>query len=615
MRIHAATASVAGVPSSGVWAQVVSTPKAYAVIEVEHREEDEGTAIGNHIAAQLVDALKNPPISLHDVETLARDCARQGASSILLLVPVGSVVYLTVIGGGAVYLKRGGALARLLDSNGSVSGEISVGDTFVLMGRAIRTTLDEKDLALAFDHLHAEGLAEKLTMLLHQKTPSVEGAALLFEAVDFVEEEPMIESPIQETAQPHSTQRFPWRSVFSRQRFIRVVRRVKSGQMPTREEFHERFSRLDGGSKNVFLVVAIVVGLLFLVSVIVGIGKVAGYGLSPDARQKVTEVRRLYDEAMAIQSLTPIKSREKLTEAKNLLNPVLKSVSKSSADGRQVEALYKQISGNLTIALRKYTVAPEPFYDVSLLKKNARADSFGLSGDTLVLVDRAGTTVYAVNVETKNGQALAGGDFLAGVTTADTGGETVYAFASGGIYKLPLAGKSSKDPIIKTDASWGVISRLVSFGGNIYLLDSTKSRIWKYVATETGFTEKREYLNPDTLPDFSKATGLSIDGSVWIGSLDGNIHKFTQGKELTFLPVGVDPPLASPVVLYTSDDCANLYVLDTSNNRVVALDKEGVYISQYVWDGVMKPTDIVVSEKQKKILLLSEGVVYAVDLK
>jgi len=121
----------------------------------------------------------------------------------------------------------------------------------------------------------------------------------------------------------------------------------------------------------VFLVIAVVVGILFLVSVILGIRKVAGYGLSPAARQTVTDVRRMYDEALAIQSLTPIKSREKLTEAKNLLEPVLKSVSKSSSDGRQVEALYKQISENLTIALKKYTVTPEPFYDVSLLKKNA----------------------------------------------------------------------------------------------------------------------------------------------------------------------------------------------------------------------------------------------------
>jgi DNA-binding beta-propeller fold protein YncE len=616
MRIHAATATVAGVPSLGVWAQVVSTQKAYAVIEVEHQGENEATAIGNHIAAQLVDALHDPPISLHDIETLAQDCQRQGASSLLLLIPVGNVVYLTLCGGGAVYLKRGGALARLLDGEGSVSGEISVGDTFVLLGRSIRSTLDEKQLSQAFDHLHVEELAEKLTLLLHQENQTVQGAAFLFEALDFVEEEPVVEPQEQEMQPPHSSlPGFPWRSVFSRQRLIRVARRVKSGRMPTREEFRDRFSRLDGGSRNIFLVIAVVVGILFLVSVILGIRKVAGYGLSPGARQTVTEVRRIYDEALAVQSLTPIKSREKLTEAKNLLEPVLKSVSKSSSDGRQVSVLYKQISENLTIALKKYTVTPDPFYDVSLLKKGARADSFGLSGDTLVLVDRAGQTVYAVNVETKNGQALASGNFLAGVTTADAGGETVYAYATGGIYKLPLSAKPQETPIIKADETWGTVFRLVAFGGNIYVLDTTKSRIWKYVATETSFTERREYLNPDTLPDFSKATGLAIDGSVWVGALDGKIQKFTQGKEQTFSTVGVEPPLASPLVLYTSDDSVNIYVLDSSNNRVVALDKEGVYIAQYAWEGTIKPTDIAVSEKQKKILLLSDGVVYAFDLK
>ena len=77
------------------------------------------------------------------------------------------------------------------------------------------------------------------------------------------------------------------------------------------------------------------------------------------------------------------------------------------------------------------------------------------------------------------------------------------------------------------------------------MLDSLKGRIRKYVAIDAssqtgrrGFSEIREYLNPDTLPDFFRGAGLAIDGSVWIGTNLGKIFRFTRARN-TFTPQGL----------------------------------------------------------------------------
>ena len=135
------------------------------------------------------------------------------------------------------------------------------------------------------------------------------------------------------------------------------------------------------------------------------------------------------------------------------------------------------------------------------------------------------------------------------------------------------------------------------------------------MATDKGFSELREYLNPDTLPDLSRATGMAIDGSVWAGTSDGKILRFTEGQENTFVPKGVSPGFGSFLLVAGSDEGDHIYVLDRDNKRVVVLDRDGTYLAQYSWQGTIVVTQMVVSEKLKKILLLADGKIYAISLK
>jgi len=262
------------------------------------------------------------------------------------------------------------------------------------------------------------------------------------------------------------------------------------------------------------------------------------------------------------------------------------------------------------------------FFDVSLLKKSGVASRIALRGETLGILDAATSTVYTVAVPSKSGEIVAGGASLGRASDVSLHGDNLYVLTDTGIQLVSSADRKVTPDVIKKSTEWGSVASLVSFGGNLYVLDTQKSRIWKYVATDKatpaggqGFSELREYLNPDTLPDLSRATGMAIDGSVWMGTSDGKILRFTQGKENTFVPKGIEPGFGSYVVVAAIDESEHVYVLDRDNKRVVVLDPDGTYIAQYSWQGNITPDQLAVSEKLKKIFLLAEGKIYAINLK
>jgi DNA-binding beta-propeller fold protein YncE len=363
------------------------------------------------------------------------------------------------------------------------------------------------------------------------------------------------------------------------------------------------------------LVFASILILLFGISVAVGVRRQATQKNNKAAEEAVVQAQRLFDEGLALMELNPVMGRERLRQAKDILEPLTATLPERSRQGKPVHDLYAQVVDNVTRALRVVRFEPELFFDVSLVKKDARGHAFGIAQDSMGIIDQAGQTVYQLELATKNGQVMAGGDRFGGATAVAASAESFYVLADEGVHAVRRDDKKVLPQVIRPDSAWGEVNTIVSYGGNLYLLDKGKSRIWKYVSAESGFSELREYLNPDSLPDFSQATSMAIDGSVWVATADGRVLRFTQGKEHTYTIVGVEPPLGKTLAVYTSDTDEYVYVLDTESQRVVVLDKDGIYVSQYVWEGNFSPTGFAASEALKKLIFLADGKIYVTDLK
>lgn len=606
--IRPITASVVGLATDTRWGQVLQTPHAYGVVEI-HAPDGVARVRGVHLLTKLTDAFDTPPVSLSALSGIADAIMSDDVVSIILLVPVGTTLYLVSRGVGRVYLKREHQLAQLLEGEQALSGDVRHGDTVIAATSGFISVLTQEEIAGVFDHSAPAEVAEKLTIRLHEHPGGEGGAALIFQvnaAMQNTQEDAAPETA-EEMLSPAGVRRT---IVLSRVKAIgRKVMTVRQRASARRLLIRMRASRVfTPRSALVYAVLAV-----FLVSVTLGIRRQMMTSQSKYAETLVA-AQHSFDEGMALFDLNPVKGRERLTTARDLLAPII-SKKLRSQEARKAKDLYDEAVENLTRAMRVTRVTPELYFDMSLLKNGATATDMSLFENTIGVVDTPGKTVYTVGAPSKNGSIVGGGEpFAVGLHIAAYG-DKLYVWTPQGIHQIRLSDQKTVPAIIPPSPEWGTIMDMAAFGGNLYLLDTGKSRIWKYVATEKGFSPLFEYLNPDTLPDLSRTTNLAIDGSVWLGTSTGNILRFTSGKENSYLPQGADMPMGRQLKVYTHNEAKMVYILDSEQRRVVVYDKDGLYISQYVWDTTFVATGLVVSESLGKLLLLADGKIYSIDLK
>ncbi|TSC53110.1 MAG: Uncharacterized protein LiPW16_488, partial [Microgenomates group bacterium LiPW_16] len=348
--------------------------------------------------------------------------------------------------------------------------------------------------------------------------------------------------------------------------------------------------------------------------IILGIGK-KERGKKESRFSQIYEVTlHQYEEGKALLGLNNLRAVTLLGEAKTSLGQLRKDFGKGSPEAKKIEELLAKIEQGVEEASQVFKLAPDVFLDLGLVKEGGEGQNLAIYGETILVSDNKNSSLYQITVKSKSSQILAGGGTITGASLVALGENKAYVLTNEGIVEIELKTKNLRLKI-KKDSEWGEIKALNFFAGNLYLLDKTKSSIWKYVGGEAEFSPKRNYLTDEY--DLSNSSSMAIDGSVWLTT--EKILKFIQGKQDSFDPPaggqGLEQPLGTNLLIFTSDETKNLYILDKTNNRVVVLDKTGTYKSQYIWEGIGEVSDLVVSEGERKIFLLSGSKIYTLELK
>jgi len=600
------TGSVIGKKSDTHWAQIIKTPHVFGVVEIE---EDEGNAqrVGMDLVHKITNQVSEEAPSITRLFSLCDELWNTHIQTLILCVPIGKTITILLRGSGVVYLKRNGNIARLRSREGTISGVVYPKDIVFLSSKTCLDGISEEEFFSFFDHLSVEEVAEKLTLHLHTKNEAVGYAGLFVEVKEifsgFEEHHTAVPNPIPGQEKEQS---FGSASGLRKLKttYARIPHRLKQKFMPLMKKFRTMDIRITG-----------VLIVIFFLSIGFGIIKEKTRPQTTEISNNIHEGQRLYDEGIALLDLNAVKSRERLMEAKQVVEMSKKSISPKTKEGRMVAELEKKIADALPKAAKEFDVTPELFFDVSLLKEGSTIETFGMYEDMMALLDTRQKTVFTLQLSTKNGQVVGGGSALDGSQKVSIHGENVYVFTPQGIHVFNTQSKSVKPYVIKRAEEWIAIQAFTSFAGNLYLLDTGKNRIWKYVATGSAYSPIREYLLPDFFPDISKSTDMVIDGSVWLSTTDGSVTRFTQGKDDPFIPKGVEPPLGTTLSVFTNDSCVYVYVLDPDNKRVVVLEKDGMYVSQYRYPATFSSKAIAVSEKLGKLFFFSEGKLYTVVLK
>lgn len=172
------------------------------------------------------------------------------------------------------------------------------------------------------------------------------------------------------------------------------------------------------------------------------------------------------------------------------------------------------------------------------------------------------------------------------------------------------------------EEGWKPAVALATWSKYLYLLDPSEGdlgQIWKYERTRSGYRAPVAY---SVDADLSKATDIAIDGSLWILTSDGLIEKLFKGERQDVrIEDAPSQGLSSPTKIFTGADLKNIYVLDSSNQRVVSYYKDVsdpdllVYYKQYDYSAVAEEVrDIFVNDTEQKIYLLTPKQILEVEI-
>lgn len=328
--------------------------------------------------------------------------------------------------------------------------------------------------------------------------------------------------------------------------------------------------------------------------------------------QSLQNARDDFNSAQGLQGLNPTDAKNKLDLAKSNLSKALALKPKSE----EALNLKKLIEENSASVLQQFATSNFPlFLDLDLVKKNFHADKMSLNSGNILLLDPGTKTLITVSVAKKSNQILAGSDQLGEATSASINGGLTFAFSKDkGIIRVDTTNQKIMT-VAKKDSNVDDVADIYAFAGNVYILDTTNQKIWKYLPTTEGYSDKREYLSKDTKADFTNSLRMQIESSIYVMKKGGEIIRFTKGDKDNFSLGGLDKGVKDPKSFFVSSDTDNLYLLDSGNSRLLVLTKTGQFKTQYLGDKFGLASDLAVDEKGKKVYLLEGSKIYTAELK
>ena len=502
---------------------------------------------------------------------------------------VENALYLAIAGAGEVWVKRdvfGKVLAGKTEKVESASGFLKEGDLVVLGTTAFFELVGNGVFKAALENGDPQEAVESLAPLIQGKKQAHQTACVIGKVEITETEEQEAEAEILKQ---------PAASLFS---FFRRISLPRPREDPKR--------------KKTIFAIALILLFLLTVSIVLGVKKTSFSQKEEQYQQLSGEISRLIEQGEALLELNSHSSREFFLQAQANFS----DLEKLKIEPEKTNELKKRLETLLVLATKEYQLNEVPlFTDLSLISAGGRGNSLALYKNNLTILDKDRGRVFLLGTEKKSGEVLSGGDDLEKPQFLTVYDNFVFVFENEGIAEIVIKTKKTQRSIIKKDQEWGEIAAIGAFGGNLYLLDKGENAIWRYQRIEGDFGSKQAWLGKDVSPDFSSAVSMAIDGSIWILTSEGRILKFTRGAMEAFSITGLEKPLSKTTRIYTDDEVENLYLLDKGNARVVVLAKSGKYQAEYLWPGISDVSDMVVSETEKKIFLLSGSKIYEVTLR
>jgi hypothetical protein len=349
---------------------------------------------------------------------------------------------------------------------------------------------------------------------------------------------------------------------------------------------------------------------------------------SSESGTAVSEVRTKLDEVRDIDKKTAAAIQlDQKVEASRLLESGFTTLRKlsglSQSDQEEYDALWEQLSNKadslttttrLTQANASYTFASSVvgfipglpyFYGIEdrkgVMQRTGRGETQQVR-DTITLPGGGQDTIVAITVGTDP-------EIKGYVLTSQNK-----------VYRIVQFGSTTQLlPVSPEEGSFAIGSGIATFGQNLYILNGKDGLVWRYSGTGTRFAKGTSLFDDSSAA--LDTISIAIDGAIYLLKTDGNLVKFSGGREQPFaykdLPI-LSSRLVRPVQVVTNSDMDYLYVLDggtvssgQSTAKVLQFKKDGTFVRQYAFPKDFSNVRSIAIDEQARQMWVVNGATIA----
>jgi hypothetical protein len=600
-KVSLSFAKLVATPTETAWSQAYNAGNLFVCLSLGLNEPDEELSL-QVLGKDLFNVLQSEFFTLPEkntehiknaIRTSLESVPQNVTYSLTLAFFKDTTLLVFIAGSGKITMKREDKAGTLLAKHEtddavviSASGFVQNTDTIVLetgqfaQGIAQQTVTQALELALPND------IVEALSPQMHKQDNGAQAAIVIsFRGASHVMQD-AYETDADQTDEQPENQSLDSSPQVGRNDETVETDTYKETETPERFEHRPKVPKFTlpklprfignfrfNHRRKLYFNIALILALLLILSIFFTAKK---YN---DDKQKALfqsiypTAQQYYSEGQGLATVNPSLSQDSYRKAEKLLTDGQTKFSKGSKEQQQIDDLLAKVESGL------------------------QSDTTGQSTNATA-VNAPSHSLLDVEKSTTNGLAF-------GQDTQD-----VYIITDKTISTVSKSDGSPKD-IIKNNNYWSSPVAIVPYQGNVYVLDQKKG-VLKFVPSSGGFG-KTNYFN-GAAPDLSNATGMAIDGSIWILLKDGTIMQYTKGKSNGLTVTGLTKQLNKPNKIFTDISMENIYVLDTGNARVVQFDKNGKYQNAFSASAISTAKDFDVSEKDKKALILSGGKIWQISM-
>jgi hypothetical protein len=512
---------------------------------------------------------------------------------------VDGVVFSSAGGGARVLICRDGSLATILDSSVDVisaSGFPKNGDVMMLGTKSFFNTISIGVIKAGLQSSNPEAGAEVFAPGVHgvQNQGGLGAVIIKFEERVESSQAANVPSVRNNTIENVKTAAGSF--------FSKIIKKLPERRIYIKNGMTDEVTTQ---SKKLTFTVAIALLAILAVSIGFGIRQKKINDLKSKYQGILRQAQEEVDQAISLSSISPDKSRELFGDSIQKLNEIKALKVKDP----KVDELEKKINSSRESILGEYMVPPQLFLDLSLLSSGFKGDVISSSGGSIYILDKNGKRIVSVQISNKKSKVVAGPGVIDEAFDLASYEDRVFVLSGDGIYEID----SSKSKVV--EKSWQGEALIKAFAANLYVLDKSGNAIYRYAGSGNTFGEKQNWLAVGTNADFTDAQAWTIDGSMYVLYPNAKILKYSQGSPQAFSLKGVIPDVGSVQAVNADPDNQNIYVLDKAGKRVIVTDKKGAYKAQYIDDQIGNANALVVSETEKKIILLTGDKLYSIDIK